>query len=82
MKLFLQKKCKIFERWGLRPRPPCLRRLGAKTAPPLRIFGYALQAITAEPQLRGGLEGRRPPNKNFARPNPRATIGENIGRHK
>ena len=25
MKLFLQKKCKIFEA----PRPPCLRRLGA-----------------------------------------------------
>ena len=29
MKLFLQKKCIIFERWGSAPRPPCLRRLGA-----------------------------------------------------
>ena len=36
MKLFLQKKCKIFERWGLRPQT-------TKTAspPPLRISGYA-----------------------------------------
>ena len=35
MKLFLQKKCKIFERWWLRPQTP-------KTAPPpLRISGYA-----------------------------------------
>ena len=25
MKLFLQKKCKIFERWGLRPKPPATR---------------------------------------------------------
>ena len=52
MKLFLQKKCKIFERWGLRPqtplppaaggfasKPPSLWRLGA--SPPLRISGYA-----------------------------------------
>ena len=72
MKLFLQKKCKIFERWGLRPhtpvppaaggfapnpqppaaggfapRPPLasggwgLRPQTPKTAPPLRISGYA-----------------------------------------
>ena len=34
MKLFLQKKCKIFERWGLRPQTP-------QTAPQLRISGYA-----------------------------------------
>ena len=59
MKLFLQKKCKIFERWGLRPhtpvppaaggfspKPPAsggwgLRPQTPKTAPPLRISGYA-----------------------------------------
>ena len=34
IKLFLQKKCKIFERWGLRPQTP-------ETAPPLQISGYA-----------------------------------------
>ena len=33
IKLFLQKKCKIFERWGLRPQTP-------RTAAPLRISGY------------------------------------------
>ena len=31
MKLFLQKKCKIFKRWGLRPQTP-------KTAPPIVNF--------------------------------------------
>ena len=60
MKLFLQKKCKIFERWGLRPQTPVppaaggfsskpplasggwgLRPQTPKTAPPLRISGYA-----------------------------------------
>ena len=35
MKLFLQKKCKILERWGLQPRPP------KQPPPPLRISGYA-----------------------------------------
>ena len=34
IKLFLQRKCKIFERWGLRPQTP-------KTVAPLRISGYA-----------------------------------------
>ena len=34
MKLFLQKKCKIFERWGLRPQTPSLRRLGAPPPDP------------------------------------------------
>ena len=34
IKLFLPKKCKIFERWELRPQTP-------KTAAPLRISGYA-----------------------------------------
>ena len=34
IKLFLQKKCKIFERWGLRLQTP-------KTAVPLQISGYA-----------------------------------------
>ena len=59
MKLFLQKKCKIFERWGLRPQTPMPSATGGfapeppgsggwglcpqtpKTAPPLRISGYA-----------------------------------------
>ena len=41
MKLFLQKKCKIFERWGLRPQTP-------KTTPPLRISGYAPALVWAE----------------------------------
>ena len=35
IKLFLQRKCKIFERWGLRPQIPNL------AAPPFRISGYA-----------------------------------------
>ena len=30
----------------------------------------------------GGQDERRPPNKNFASPNPKATIGKNIGRPK
>ena len=47
MKLFLQKKCKFFERWGLRPhtpvppaaggfapQTPSLRRLGASPPDP------------------------------------------------
>ena len=34
IKLFSQKKCKIFKRWGLRPQT-------LKTAAPLRISGYA-----------------------------------------
>ena len=34
IKLFLQTKCKIFERWGLRPQTP-------KTAASLQISGYA-----------------------------------------
>ena len=41
IKLFLQKKCKIFERWGLRPQTP-------KTAAPLRISGYAPGYNTSE----------------------------------
>ena len=39
--LFLQKKCKIFERWGSVPRPLCLGRLGVlpiDPQPPL-VFG-------------------------------------------
>ena len=32
--IFEKKKCKTFERWGLCPKTP-------KTAPPLRISGYA-----------------------------------------
>ena len=34
MKLFLQNKCKIFERWGLRPQTQGLRRLGALSPNP------------------------------------------------
>ena len=41
IKLFLQKKCKIFGRWGLRPHTP-------KTAAPLRISGYAPGYNTSE----------------------------------
>ena len=41
IKLFLQKKCKIFERWGRSPQTP-------KTAAPLRISGYAPGYKTSE----------------------------------
>ena len=59
MKLLLQKKCKICDRWELRPQTPVppaagdfaprtpasgswgLRPQTPKTAPPLRISGYA-----------------------------------------
>ena len=50
MKLFLQKKCKIFERWGLRPHTPVPPAAGGfapkppdpqNSPPPLRISGYA-----------------------------------------
>ena len=41
IKLFLKKKCKIFERCGLRPQTP-------KTAAPLRISGYAAGYSTSE----------------------------------
>ena len=37
MKLFLQKKCKIFERWGLRPHtpvPPAAGGFAPKPQPP------------------------------------------------
>ena len=38
IELFLKKKCEIFKRWGLRPQTP-------KTAPQLRISGYAPAAL-------------------------------------
>ena len=47
MKLFLQKKCKIFECWGLRPHTPVPPAAGGfvpkppKQPPPLRVSGYA-----------------------------------------
>ena len=44
MKLFLQKNAKFSSAGGNAPRPPRLRRLcpqTPKTAPPLRISGYA-----------------------------------------
>ena len=46
IKLYLQKNAKFARAGGFAPKPPCLRRLGAlpqtpKTAPPLRISGYA-----------------------------------------
>ena len=46
MKLFLQKKCKIFKRWRPAPRPPCLRRLGALllNPQPPAVGGFVLRA--------------------------------------
>ena len=46
IKLFLQKKCKNFDRWGLRPQTP-------KTAPPLKISVYApgLPGRTCTPKV-------------------------------
>ena len=49
MKLFLQKKCKIFKHWGLRPQtpvPPAARGSAPRPPkqpppPPLRISGYS-----------------------------------------
>ena len=41
IKLFLQKKCKIFERWGFHPQTP-------KTAAPLQISDYAPGYNTSE----------------------------------
>ena len=67
MKLFLQKKCKIFERWGLRPQTPQasgswgLRPQIPQTAPPpLRISGYA--------------PARGQGHKNSPRPRPRTAF--------
>ena len=55
MKLFLQKKCQIFERWGLCPQTP-------QAAPPLRISGYA----PGNGGCLGGLGAEPPALKNFA----------------
>ena len=41
MKLFLQKKCKIFERWGLHPQPPAAG--GFAPRPPLASGGWGLR---------------------------------------
>ena len=62
MKLFLQKKCKIFERWGLRPQSPCLRRLGAlPRTPSLRRWELRLQTPIGIRQL-----GAPPPEPQTA----------------
>ena len=65
MKLFLQKKCKIFERWGLRPQTPCLRRLGAlpPNPKPPAAGGFA-----PRPPLASGGWGLRPQTPKTAPP--------------
>ena len=63
MKLFLQKKCKIFERWGPAPRPPCLRRLGALPPNPQPP---AAGCFAPRPPLASGGWGLRPQNPKTA----------------
>ena len=47
MKLFLQKKCKIFERWGLRLQTPVLPAAGGfAPRPPLVSGGWGLSPQT------------------------------------
>ena len=52
-KLFLKKKCKIFERWGLCPQSPVPSAAGGsaprppKQPPQLRISGYAFATLCA-----------------------------------
>ena len=48
MKLFLQKKCKIFERWGLRPHAPVLSAAGLRPNTPLASGGRGLSPQTPQ----------------------------------
>ena len=61
IKLFLQKKCKIFERWGLRPQI-------SKTAAPLRISGYASLYNTSEFLRFCAQNFYHPPHQKFLDP--------------
>ena len=46
MKLFLQKKCKIFERWGLRPHTPVPPAAGGFDPKPPASGGWGLRPQT------------------------------------
>ena len=46
MKLFLQKKCKIFERWGLRPQAPVPPAAGGFAPQPTASGGWGLRLQT------------------------------------
>ena len=46
MKLFLQKKCKIFERWGLRPHTPVPPAAGGFAPKPPASGGWGLRPQT------------------------------------
>ena len=65
MKLFLQKKCKIFERWGLRPHtpvPPAAGGFAPKPQPP------AAGGFAPRPPLASGGWGLRPQTPKTAPP--------------
>ena len=49
MKLFLQKKCKIFERWGLRPQTPVPPAAGGFAPKPPASGGWGLRPQTSPP---------------------------------
>ena len=59
MKLFLQKKCKIFKRWGLRPLTPVPPAAGGFAPKPPASGGWGLR-----PQIPIGLRrlGAQPPD--------------------
>ena len=63
MKLFLQKKCKIFERWGLRPQSPVPPAAGGfAPEPPASGAG----SFASRPPLASGGWGLRPQNPKTA----------------
>ena len=63
MKLFLQKKCKIFERWGLRPQAPVPPAAGGfAPEPPASGAG----SFASRPPLASGGWGLRPQNLKTA----------------
>ena len=47
MKLFLQKKCRIFERWGLRPQTPVPPAAGALPQNPQSLAAWGLRPQTS-----------------------------------
>ena len=73
MKLFLQKKCKIFERWGLRPQTPVPPAAGgfapkppAYGSPPqLQISGYAPGSSCKQTPIANRPPKQPPPIANF-----------------
>ena len=62
MKLFLQKKCKIFERWGVRPQTPVPPAAGGFAPKPSASGGWGLRPQTPIGRRRLGAHPPDPPN--------------------